>query len=364
MQTLQRNPEGRSGTATRESPFLRNAWYLVTWTSDLPKRDLIAITVMDQPIVLFRPESGGWAALEDICCHRLVPLSLGRREQDCIRCMYHGLKFDADGHCVEIPGEEHVSPAVRVRAYAARECRGALWVWMGRPEFADVAQIPLIPGMDQPSYDVACSFIDIECNASLIWDNLNDLSHVPFVHSSSFAGNDPVVIASMLAGEQEMEREVTERGVRSTKWHAHRSHAFLSQPCDDFLTAEFIAPGALLMTTRSYKVGTKGPIAGALPEAELLWLRVASQVVTPVSETRSRIFFTMGNWRESKELLDRQMSVAEAALAEDKRFMDAQQAMMDRMPHRTPMSLSMDVGVVRFRAVMKRLREMEIAAGE
>jgi vanillate O-demethylase monooxygenase subunit len=49
-------------------------------------------------------------ALDDRCCHRAAPLSMGRVEGDDIRCMYHGMKFSADGKCIQIPGQE-VIPA-------------------------------------------------------------------------------------------------------------------------------------------------------------------------------------------------------------------------------------------------------------
>ena len=44
--------------------------------------------------MLYRGESGKVVALDDRCCHRAAPLSMGRIEGDDIRCMYHGMKFD------------------------------------------------------------------------------------------------------------------------------------------------------------------------------------------------------------------------------------------------------------------------------
>jgi len=47
-------------------------------------------------------------SLKDRCCHRGAPLSLGRLEGDCVRCMYHGLKFDPAGKCIQIPGQDNI----------------------------------------------------------------------------------------------------------------------------------------------------------------------------------------------------------------------------------------------------------------
>ena len=91
---------------------------------------LAAVTLLGMPLVLYKKRDGDWAALEDACCHRLAPLSLGRLEGDELRCMYHGLKFGCDGRCTEIPGQAHVPEKVRVRAYPVEEKWGAVWVWM------------------------------------------------------------------------------------------------------------------------------------------------------------------------------------------------------------------------------------------
>jgi phenylpropionate dioxygenase-like ring-hydroxylating dioxygenase large terminal subunit len=55
-------------------------------------------------------------ALEDRCCHRLAPLSKGRKEGDCVRCGYHGLKFDGRRHLRRMPGLDKVPPRRRCAA--------------------------------------------------------------------------------------------------------------------------------------------------------------------------------------------------------------------------------------------------------
>jgi phenylpropionate dioxygenase-like ring-hydroxylating dioxygenase large terminal subunit len=91
---------------------------------------------------LYRRRDNSVVALEDRCCHRFAPLSHGRLEGDDIRCMYHGIKFAADGRCLEIPAQDVIPEAVRVRAYPAVEKDPWIWVWMGDPAYADSALIP------------------------------------------------------------------------------------------------------------------------------------------------------------------------------------------------------------------------------
>ena len=50
---------------------------------------------------------GTAVALEDRCCHRALPLSMGRVIGDRLQCGYHGLEFDTTGACVAVPGQYH-----------------------------------------------------------------------------------------------------------------------------------------------------------------------------------------------------------------------------------------------------------------
>ena len=53
-------------------------------------RSLTPAPDFGQLVVLYRTSSGGVAALEDACPHRLAPLSMGRLKGDAIECGYHG----------------------------------------------------------------------------------------------------------------------------------------------------------------------------------------------------------------------------------------------------------------------------------
>src|ERR1700722_14782302 len=97
--------------------YVRNAWYVATWSREVLASHPLGVRVLNEPIVIWRGESGDAVAFEDRCIHRLAPLSLGRCEGDTLRCMYHGLVFDRTGQVVEIPGEDKVPSSLRVRSY-------------------------------------------------------------------------------------------------------------------------------------------------------------------------------------------------------------------------------------------------------
>ena len=57
--------------------FLRNAWYVGAWSNELVQDKLLPRTLLDDPIVFFRTQTGTAAALFDRCPHRFAPLSRG-----------------------------------------------------------------------------------------------------------------------------------------------------------------------------------------------------------------------------------------------------------------------------------------------
>ena len=122
--------------------WLKNCWYVIAWEHEIGPGVLFARTVLNEPIVVFRAFKGALAALEDRCCHRHAPLSKGRLEGDCMRCGYHGLKFDGAGQCVEVPGMDRAPPQARVRSYPVRVHNAWVFVWMGDPAKADEAMLP------------------------------------------------------------------------------------------------------------------------------------------------------------------------------------------------------------------------------
>src|SRR5215475_13117307 len=117
--------------------WIANAWYVAAWSHELKAGQLLARTIIDQPLVLYRTGSGEIVALEDRCCHRFAPLSLGRLEGDDLRCMYHGLKFARDGRCIEIPGQKLIPQSACVRGYPVAQRGSWVWLWMGEPALAD-----------------------------------------------------------------------------------------------------------------------------------------------------------------------------------------------------------------------------------
>jgi phenylpropionate dioxygenase-like ring-hydroxylating dioxygenase large terminal subunit len=190
--------------------FLRNSWYVAAWDREVTRAPLGKV-LLGEPVVLYRREDGMPVALEDRCCHRHLPLSMGRVEGDDLRCGYHGLRFDAGGRCVEIPGQARIPPAARVRAYPVREKYRWVWIWMGDPAKADPALIPNWWWAEDPAWAFTRPEpIHVRCNYQLISDNVLDVTHLAYVHATSIGAT------SITEFPASVERE--ERLVRLTRW--------------------------------------------------------------------------------------------------------------------------------------------------
>ena len=174
--------------------FLRNCWYVAAWDNEVG-REPFARLLLNEPVVMFRTEDGTPVALADRCCHRALPLSMGKLVGDRLQCGYHGLEFDASGACVGVPGQSTVPPGAQVRAYPLVERWQWLWIWMGDPALADESQIPDWWWMDHPDWRVVKGNggkpLPTACDYELVTDNLLDLTHLTFVHTDTI-GNDEI----------------------------------------------------------------------------------------------------------------------------------------------------------------------------
>src|SRR5947199_1005297 len=103
---------------------------------EIPEPDCAPVRVkaVSEDLVAFRDRSGKVGLVEANCSHRGASLFFGRNEESGLRCVYHGWKYDVEGHCVDMPSEPPESSfkeRVRHRAYPCRERGGVVWTYMG-----------------------------------------------------------------------------------------------------------------------------------------------------------------------------------------------------------------------------------------
>jgi nitrite reductase/ring-hydroxylating ferredoxin subunit len=86
--------------------FMRQFWHAVCRSSDLPGGSAKPLRIMSENFAIYRTQAGVPQVVAYRCPHRGAPLHLGWVEDEAIRCVYHGWKFDRCGQCVEQPAEE------------------------------------------------------------------------------------------------------------------------------------------------------------------------------------------------------------------------------------------------------------------
>jgi len=353
--------------------FVRNCWYVAAWDYELEERP-IARTIISEPLVLYRASSGALVCMEDRCCHRFAPLSKGRIEGDDLRCMYHGLKFAPSGKCIEIPGQETIPARAVVRAYPVRVKHSWVWVWMGDPAQADEALIPPAIGFEDANWTLRGSSINYDANYLLVNDNLTDFTHLSYVHRNSFGASEEFALTRP-------DVKLLPRGVRIQRWivagirdDAEASTALQIEGrkrggpgLESWQSYDFLAPGILLMRTRSFRAGTRDRFKGHeedLDNVPALSDDFTSQAVTPMTDNTTRYYFSWGprKGEGSERSADQMLDLAQRAFAEDKEMIEAQQRIMNVRPGKEVLT-SADVAPMQMRACLERLARAEAPAG-
>ncbi len=335
--------------------FLRNCWYVIAWDHEVPADGLFTRTVLGEPILLLRTAAGEIVALEDRCCHRGAPLSVGRREGDCVRCGYHGLKFAADGRCVEIPGMDRVPPAVRVRRYPCVNQRKWVFVWMGEAERADPALLPDNFSNDHPEWHNRPGYLHYETPLDLICDNLLDFSHLSYVHESTLGGSTAIALARP-------EIESVPRGVRVTRrvpnvpppGYYKRMRTFEGN-LDRWFIYDFLMPGTLLMHSGGR------PVEDPPDDLSRAMRLHTCQTLTPETANSTHYFFQQSyhGLERDPAMVDSIYQALLVAFEEDRRMITAQARNLELNPQAPMVGLHFDAALVKYRALVKRTVDAE-----
>src|SRR3954453_22754093 len=180
-------------------PFpVPNGWFIVAESADLGPGEVRALYYFGRDLVLYRTPDGAPRVMDAHCPHLGAHLAVGGRvEQDCIRCPFHGWKFDGDsGDCVEIPyGDMKAIPSkAHARSYPTIERNHMIWAWYhekGGEPFYDVPEVPEFH--DDEWSDILVRDFEIRVSAQDMAENNVDFSHFQFVHGSDGIPEDEFV---------------------------------------------------------------------------------------------------------------------------------------------------------------------------
>lgn len=346
---------------TRDSGlFLRNCWYCAGWDSDvgLGSRDLVVRQIAGRPILLYRTAAGAVVAMEDRCPHRLAPLSLGRKEGDAIRCMYHGMVFGPDGHCRQVPGMDRPPPGADVPTLPVVEKDNWIWVWLGAPDHADPALICDAVGPGHPDWILKTNSIRVETSYRQEIANLADLSHVSWVHAETFGGSDDwsFIRPRHKSLPRGIETKYTVRGVPAPNFTKHLFPAEARFDIDVHVTLS--VPCNFIMSFRIYEAGdaTSGPSNG-----KLLLDTFTSQAVTPRDEGSVDYYFSWGTSKATwfPGIVELMHKTNLDAFLEDKRVLEGQWQRQRQYPDVPQVDIIHDAGPGRMLWVLDKLLEQE-----
>ena len=340
--------------------FLRNCWYVAAWDHELIDGKLLRRTLLEDHVLLYKGESGKIVALNDRCPHRGAALSKGRMEGDSVRCMYHGIKFDSSGRCVQIPGQDMIPPKLRVPSYPVVERGHLVWIWMGDPARADPVQIIDFPYLHDSRWKGIPAYLHYDANYLLIVDNLSDFAHLAFVHTKTLGGSEEYAFVTKPAAVERLER-----GFRVERWHMNIDpppfHRKVISNKTDKLDRRNIAtmhiPGIFHMETMFAPAGSgaeKGNLSGARQYRNC-------QFMTPETRRTTHFFWAYLNDFEgddtniSRSLLD---SLIEGFM-EDKAIIERQQKTLEEDPSFQMLAIIADAPLAHFRRVLSKLIEAE-----
>jgi phthalate 4,5-dioxygenase len=94
----------RTGSGTPMGELMRQYWLPAGLSTELTADGPpVRMMLLGEKLIAFRDSAGRVGIMDHRCPHRCASLFFGRNEQDGIRCVYHGWKFDVDGNCLEQP---------------------------------------------------------------------------------------------------------------------------------------------------------------------------------------------------------------------------------------------------------------------
>ncbi|MGH8436275.1 MAG: Rieske 2Fe-2S domain-containing protein [Pseudomonas sp.] len=328
--------------------WLKNTWYIAAFEPEL-EEPMVARRFLDTPVVMFRTSSGELTALEDICPHRLMPLSCGKRMGDELQCGYHGMRFSAAGKCVAVPGQQQVPAAATVRRFPLVARHGFIWIWMGKAEQANPDNIPDLHWNDDPGWTPSRGYKMVHADYRLMNDNLLDLSHENYVHGKTIGNDEEESIADFPLKVTVEESQIV---------RAHREMPDILPPpffamilktkerINRWQTAINLVPGINMTDVGVYPVGQ--PKDGAYVSHVL-------HLLTPETETSTHYFWSITrNYRlQEAELTEAIRLAISATFDEDKIVLEQQQQQMNVLKAVVPrVAIKLDEAPMRARRIL------------
>jgi vanillate monooxygenase len=343
--------------------YPKNTWYVACTPDEIADKPL-GRQICGEKIVFYRGLEGKVGAVEDFCPHRGAPLSLGFVENGELVCGYHGLHMGCDGKVISMPGQR-VRGFPSIRSYPVEERYGFIWVWPGDAALADPAQIHHLEWAVSPEWAYGGGLYHINCEYRLMIDNLMDLTHETYVHTSSIGQKE--IDEAPVTTRTEGDNVVTSRFMENVKappfWQAalRANNLPCDAPVDRWQICRFSPPSHVMIEVGVALAGKGGYHA---PD-EFKASSIVVDFITPETETSHWYFWGMArHFKPDDAALTAAIRTGQGQIfSEDREMLERQQQNILQYPQRKLLMLNIDAGGVQSRRILDRLiaQEREIA---
>ncbi|MBT0962954.1 aromatic ring-hydroxylating oxygenase subunit alpha [Denitromonas iodatirespirans] len=343
--------------------FQKNAWYVAAMASEIDDKPL-GRRICGLPLAFFRGEGGQVAAVEDWCPHRGAPMSLGKVVDGKLVCGYHGLAMGCNGKAHSMPGQR-VGGFPANRSYPVVERHGFIWLWPGDPDKADPALIHQPVWSGNADWAYGGGLYHIKCDYRLMVDNLMDLTHETYVHSTSIgqAEIDESPCRTRTEGDEVITSRFMENIIAPPFWQmALRANGLPDdQPVDRWQICHFTPPSHVMIEVGVALAGHGGHEAPTDKKASSLVV----DFITPETETSIWYFWGMArDFRPGDAALTDSIREGQGKIfSEDLEMLERQQQNLLEWPGRNLLKLNIDTGGVQARRVIDRMIAAD-SAGE
>ena len=347
-------------TTAKIFDYPRNAWYVAAWDYEVTRKPL-ARTIAGRPLAMYRTEDGTPVALADACWHRLAPLSMGKVIGDELQCPYHGIRYNSAGRCTSMPAQETINPSATVASFPIADRYRYVWVWVGDPALADPAAIPDMHQMTDDEWTGDGELIYADCNYQLVLDNLMDLTHEEFVHSSSIGQEE--------LSESEFVTSHTDTTVKVERWmlnidappfwlkNMRDKFPGFSGKVDRWQNIHFEAPSTIRIDVGVAAAGTGAPEGDRSQGVN----GFVMNTISPETDRTCHYFWSFQrNYCLDSQLITTQLrNGVHGVFGEDERMLRAQQEAIDANPDYEFYSLNIDAGGMWVRRLLERMLDAE-----
>jgi vanillate O-demethylase monooxygenase subunit len=342
--------------------YPKNAWYVAATPNEIDEKPL-GRTICGEKIAFFRGPEGVVAAVENFCPHRGAPLSLGYVSDGKLVCGYHGLHMGCNGKTVSMPGQR-VQGFPAVRSYPVEERYGFIWVWPGDEALADKATIPHQEWHDHPEWAFGGGLFHIACDYRLMIDNLMDLTHETYVHSTSIGQKeiDETPSKTTVDGTTVTTARYMDNVTPPPFWKlALRGNNLADDvPVDRWQICRFTPPSNVIIEVGVAHRGHGGYDA---PNEFKAYSKVID-FITPETETSIHYFWGMARkFNPTDKALTATIREGQGKIfSEDLEMLELQQKNLLAYPDRKLLMLNIDSGGVQARKIIDRMLAEEQAA--